>query len=284
MSERVLPIAFACQGATLIGLLHAPERAKRRGVVIVLGAPQYRAGSHRQFLLLARDLTATGFPVLRFDYRGIGDSEGDFAGFEAVHDDIKAAIDTLFDHVPELEDVVLWGLCDGASAIAFYAAGDPRVSGAILVNPWVRSDVTVAQARVKHYYRERLLSPALWRKILSGRFRAGASLRGLAANLRVSRRRGAAGGNGESASANLPARIGQSIQAFGGRVLVVLCGGDLTAQEFDEAVLKSHAMSAWLSRANVTVRRLAGANHTYSTREWRTQVHTWIRDWLDAGP
>ena len=47
-----------------------------RGVLIVTGGPQYRAGSHRQFVLLARFLAARGMAVLRFDYRGMGDSEG----------------------------------------------------------------------------------------------------------------------------------------------------------------------------------------------------------------
>jgi alpha/beta superfamily hydrolase len=45
-------------------------------VLVIVGGPQYRAGSHRQFTLLARSLAEQGFAVLRFDYRGMGDSTG----------------------------------------------------------------------------------------------------------------------------------------------------------------------------------------------------------------
>ena len=48
----------------------------------MVGGPQYRVGSHRQFTLMARAFAAAGYPVLRFDYRGIGDSEGESRGFE----------------------------------------------------------------------------------------------------------------------------------------------------------------------------------------------------------
>jgi len=76
-------VVYECQGQRCVGLVHAPGAASI-GVVIVVGGPQYRVGSHRQFLLLARSLAADGVPVLRFDYRGMGDSEGDIRDFENV--------------------------------------------------------------------------------------------------------------------------------------------------------------------------------------------------------
>ena len=79
----------------------------------MVGGPQYRVGSHRQFVLLARDLAADGFPVFRFDYRGMGDSEGEFRGFEHVEDDIAAAVEAFRSASPGLREIVLWGLCDG---------------------------------------------------------------------------------------------------------------------------------------------------------------------------
>ncbi|WP_229425323.1 hydrolase 1, exosortase A system-associated [Massilia sp. Se16.2.3] len=104
-------------------------------MLVVVGGPQYRAGSHRQFTLLARDLADAGIPALRFDYRGMGDSEGDLQTFEHVEDDLRAAIDRFFLEVPGMREVVLWGLCDGASAAAMYAPQDARVSGLVLLNP-----------------------------------------------------------------------------------------------------------------------------------------------------
>ena len=76
MSVEEVPFIFDCQGESLIGILHQPVNAASIGILIVVGGPQYRVGSHRQFLLLARSLSANDIPVLRFDYRAMGDSGG----------------------------------------------------------------------------------------------------------------------------------------------------------------------------------------------------------------
>ena len=110
--ERAL--AFDCGGERLYGILSLPGHAASgaRGVLVVVGGPQYRAGSHRQFTLLARDLAQDGVPVLRFDYRGMGDSEGTIRPFDDVEDDLRAAIDAFMAASPGLREVVLWGLCE----------------------------------------------------------------------------------------------------------------------------------------------------------------------------
>ena len=82
MKERCL--SFECGGETLLGILHEPRIHKETGVLVIVGGPQYRVGSHRQFVLMARALANVGYAVLRFDYRGMGDSTGCPRGFEAV--------------------------------------------------------------------------------------------------------------------------------------------------------------------------------------------------------
>jgi len=91
--SRMRPVEFSCEGDLLSGILHSGAADARTGVVIVVGGPQTRIGSHRQFLLLANALAAAGHPCLRFDYRGMGDSEGEPRDFEAVDADIRAAVD-----------------------------------------------------------------------------------------------------------------------------------------------------------------------------------------------
>ena len=47
---------FPCGDATLLGIISVPDSADDTGVVVIVGGPQYRVGSHRQFVLLARSL------------------------------------------------------------------------------------------------------------------------------------------------------------------------------------------------------------------------------------
>ena len=89
LGERGL--VFASGEQRLVGVLARPEDAGDVAVLIMVGGPQYRVGSHRQFTLLARDLSRHGYTSLRFDYAGMGDSEGQRARFDAVHADVDAA-------------------------------------------------------------------------------------------------------------------------------------------------------------------------------------------------
>jgi hypothetical protein len=81
-----------------------------------------------------------------------------------------------------VERVVLWGLCDAASAALDYwhSARDSRVAAMALLNPWVRSETTLAKAHIKHYYAQRIVSREFWSKLFAGRFAPGEALREMA--------------------------------------------------------------------------------------------------------
>ena len=182
-------LVFHCGSDRLVGILHAPVAESRPiGVVIVVGGPQYRVGSHRQFVLMARALGRAGYPVLRFDHRGIGDSDGAVRSFENLDDDIRAALDLLCAEIPSLRSCVILGLCDAAAATLMYCLKDSRLEGLILANPWVRSESGQARAYVRHYYGRRLLQWDFWRKVAMGQFDAMGSLRDLTRKLWVSSR------------------------------------------------------------------------------------------------
>lgn len=278
VTETCVP--FACAGDALVGVLSRPDAPCDTGVVIVVGGPQYRAGAHRQFVLLARQLAAAGFPVLRFDCRGMGDGAGEPRDFESTGDDIAAAIGALQQHLPALRRIVLWGLCDGASAALLYLhdTPDPRVHGLCLANPWVRSEASLARTHVKHYYLQRLASGEFWRKLLRGGLSAGAVAE-LAGKLWAS---AVPAGGRRSPAAALPyqERMARAWATFPGPILLLLSGRDYTAKEFIDSAAAHPAWRDNLARPTVTRLDLAEADHTFSSTPARRQAEEATVAWL----
>ncbi len=285
MNYRDHALRIGCEDTELIAIASVPQQPLARGVLVVVGGPQYRAGSHRQFTLLSRSLAGQGIATMRFDYRGMGDSGGATRDFAAVDTDIRAAIDAFFAAVPQLREVVIWGLCDAASAAMFYARHDARVSGLVLLNPWARTDAGLAKATLKHYYRDRLFDPALWKKIFSGQFAVGAAAASFGRQLRaafVPRPARTLAAPGDDCTLPLPERMLAGLSGFTGQVLLIVCPADLTAQEFIDM---SNASSDWqklLNNSRIARHSLAGADHTFSRREWRDTVANWTGEWVTS--
>ncbi|MCX7886823.1 MAG: alpha/beta fold hydrolase [Verrucomicrobiae bacterium] len=73
------PVLFECKGQQIVGMLHLPDgRNKVPGVLLLHGFTGHKAEIHRMFVKLSRRLMAQGIGSLRFDFRGCGDSGGEF--------------------------------------------------------------------------------------------------------------------------------------------------------------------------------------------------------------
>ncbi|MEE9423656.1 MAG: hydrolase 1, exosortase A system-associated [Methylococcales bacterium] len=284
-----IPLIFSCEANSLCAMAHIPQPSKQCGVLIVVGGPQYRVGSHRQFLLLARELASNGFPVLRFDYTGMGDSEGEQKTFENIDADLRAAIDVFYQQHSDLKNIVIWGLCDAASAALFYAYQDQRVKGLVLLNPWVYTTQGAAKTYLKHYYLQRLLSRELWSKIFSGKFDAVASIASLVSMIKkmlsISPSK-----NFDKEHTNaiqaispdlpLPERMKQGLERFEYPVLCILSGHDLTASEFKELIAANSDWQQLFNQQRIQRLNFDESDHTFSRAVWRNQVSEWTIDWL----
>ena len=126
-------------GELLFAGIHSPAVPTARGVVMCHPLGEEKLWAHRVFVSLARELAAAGFAVMRFDFRGEGDSDRAFenSDFETRIDDANFAISSLREALPSVEDVTLIGLRLGAAVAAATAARRPDISRLILWDPVV---------------------------------------------------------------------------------------------------------------------------------------------------
>lgn len=263
---------FNCADCRLIGITTRPETSSEIGVLILVGGPQYRAGSHRQFTLLARQLAAHGIAAMRFDYRGMGDSEGDAQTFETVDEDIRAAINTFLERVPSIHRVAIWGLCDAASSALLYAHTDARVSRLILLNPWVHTEAGSARAQLKYYYLARLSQRSFWTKLLTGKVKMIQSVGDLKQSAQSMANSDEKPGDPRHGSPGYIARMLHGLQAFQGEILVILSGNDLVAQEYISLTQRDKSWKKTCASSRITRWILKEANHTFSSQTWRDEV------------
>lgn len=256
-------VTFHLGAEPMLGILHQAVQSVDTAVLVIVGGPQYRVGSHRQFVELSRYLAAKNISSLRFDLSGMGDSYGAKNEFDQLDTQIKAAIDCLFDSIPKLRKVVLWGLCDGASASLLYAHTDPRVSAMFLLNPWLEDPAAERAVMLKHYYVKRLFSADFWRKLLGGKLNIKGSLTD-------------AGRLVQSPQQTQPAssyqqRMLEGAERFDGKIRFVLSGRDLIAQSFATCVNRSKKWSTVMD-SKCALTELKQANHTFSTADYKRQV------------
>ena len=209
-------LTFASEGVELAASLDGT--GGRTGLLLVTGGSQTRVGSHRMYERLAKSLAQLGYPCLRYDRRGVGDSGGEDPGFRGSAPDLKAAASLFRRESPGLERMFGLGLCDGATAIALFGA-EAKLDGLILVNPWlVEADSgEPAPAAIRAHYRRRLLSREGWKKLLSGAVDYRKLLRGIR---RISAKQQAS---------SLALDTAAALAGSGLRAWTILAEGDATA-------------------------------------------------------
>lgn len=276
---REQALLLQAAGVPLLGVLSQPAQGEAcAGLVFLVGGPQVRTGAHRLFTRLARQLAAQGVASLRLDLRGMGDSPAHSTrDFQAADAEIEAAAAALRAHAGNAP-LALLGLCDGASAALLHLqrGNAAQVAGLVLVNPWVDDAQAAARARVNHHYRERLLSPAFWRRLLQGGVARGA-LREAWQTWRQARQAAS-----EPQAQTLSAALTQALTQARQPLLLLLSDSDATAQGFAQFLQQLPQPPARLQP-----QWLQGADHTLSSpaafQAAAAAVQAWLGDMLASG-
>jgi len=130
VTDRILSIALPGPAGRLEGLWKDPVPPARGSAVFAHPHPRGGGTLHSKVVYRAcRALTAAGFGTLRFNFRGVGASEGVFDEGRGETEDVRAAFDEAVRRggVP----LVAGGFSFGSAAALRASAGDPRVAAFI---------------------------------------------------------------------------------------------------------------------------------------------------------
>lgn len=249
-----LQLSFACGSRKLAGTFDMAPGST--GLLLVSGGNELRSGAFSGQARLAAEIARAGFPVFRFDRRGVGDSEGENRGFRKSEKDIRAALEAFRAIAPQVNRVVGFGNCDAASALML--AGGAGCDGLLLSNPWTiegdeEADATPPPDAIRARYAEKLKNPREIARLLKGGVDFGKLAKGVAKSLRPA-----------AQPSGLVNEMAAGLENFQGPVRILLAEADRTAQVFD---------SRW-DKADSRVSRCAGAGHAYvepHAREWLRQ-------------
>ncbi|NQX88208.1 MAG: hydrolase 1, exosortase A system-associated [Halioglobus sp.] len=268
-------IIFDCGDDRLVGVATLPHVEAEIGVIILVGGPQYRVGSHRQFTQLGRSLGEVGIPSFRFDFAGRGDSEGKARSFDQTHDDITAAVEAFCLAADSVSRIVLWGLCDAASSAMIHAYRHPQISGMVLLNPWVHAGEYAPDVKLSYFYRPFLADSSRWRNTLAARKKIIPKLRELV-------RDGVALVENRSAAYDQPfvQQMFDGLRLFRHEVLIVLSAEDLTATEFRSLVSNNPEWTKLIAGPSIKTLTVNGADHTFSKAIWKEQVAQLTIEWI----
>ena len=138
----IKPVMFTNQGQLLMGVLHVPDKLRPKtkfpGIVMFHGFTGNKVEAHRFFIHVARSLCSSGFVVLRFDFRGSGDSDGEFEDMtlpDEVSDAEKAITFLMRRRYVDRRKIGVIGLSMGGRVAAILASRDKRIKFAILYSP-----------------------------------------------------------------------------------------------------------------------------------------------------
>ncbi len=296
------------QGLMLHGMLHVPSANVARGVCLLLLSPgiKGRVGPHRLYLKIAARLVPMGFHVLRFDFFGLGDSEGELdedvladmyntiQGGRYVDDTIAAMNWMQAEH--GIIRFVGSGLCGGSITALLTAARDLRVLSLLGIGlpvvldggeaNWGRFLTNQQAKQARRGFFARLLRPSSWRKFLTGRSNYRVIWRVLCRILGLTKLLGIE----PEAKAGTPivddtnplfAPAFLKLIESGRPALLVYSGGDRLQSQFEEKFEARYRDRMDTTHRGYRLHTIANANHIMSDAAWTGEMCDVAATWLD---
>lgn len=311
------PVTFQNRdGMTLFGIVHEPDpNAAISDTAIILLSPgvKMRVAPHRLYNVMAKRFCEEGFRVFRFDFHGLGDSEGDrpekFLADLYGHVQVGCYIDDTIAAMDWMESrygvrkFVLGGLCGGAITGLLTAPRDERVAGLLALGiPVILDSTAIDQSRyitagqmgrLREGYLKRLMSPGAWLRLLSFRsdFRLILKVFGAILPKRrdanhdtaptVDRESSAASQSADNFNPHFPRAFFHMMES-GRPILLLFSGADRLHWEFEEKFAQPFRERLQQYRHGYTLDVIQNANHILSSSESKQAMLEAACGWLGS--
>jgi len=306
----VSAVSFAnAQGQTLFGTLHRPARPDAALPVVVLLSPgvKMRVGPGRLYVPLTEMLCAQGYTVLRFDFFGLGDSEGELTEklLPDVYNHIEVGryVDDTLAAMRWLREAhgvrrfVLGGLCGGAITALLAAERDASVEGLLSLGMTVTlasnaatpgKYLTAAQLEGRFRgYMMKLLKPGAWWRLLTLQSDYSVIWHSV---LRKFVKKPPAKAVATNAAEIPPEQRGNANPLFppayfkflerGGKAFMLFSGKDRLQSEYEEKFVQPFAARLQPFAPQIEQHIVPDANHVLSLHEWQREMVDASRAWM----
>jgi len=133
------PIVLEVSGKKVFGVLHRPKVSEKVPAVLLChGLAGNKVGKYRAYVKLAEALVRSGIAALRIDFRGLGDSEGEFDETtpKTKIDDALAALNYLFSHQDiDAQRVGIFGRSFGGTIVLEASRKNSKVKSIVVWAP-----------------------------------------------------------------------------------------------------------------------------------------------------
>ena len=299
-------ISFPYKGERLFGILHEPESGATRpslGFVFPHSGARGRLGCTFHYPFFARALARQGYPVLRWDPPGLGDSAGAIETgptkdlYRSIQSgryvgDTLVAIEELR-RLASPQRIVLFGVCGGAiTALESAAVADDVAGAAILSIPVMldsaeqnlteRLPPEYARKHLMALYARKLLSPRAWWRFVTRQSDMDVIKPYFNAALRSTRRP-------QEATSAAPAGVQSNPHFFEAaravikrkrRAIVIFGEGDRFRWEFEREFRNVDWRQNPAYDALWELHLLKDCNHMLTMREWQEQAMQLVLQWL----
>lgn len=299
-------VYFNSDGLRLYGILHIPDNdviIKKTWINILNPGLKNRVSPNRLNIKIARMLCKKGFYVLRFDPKGIGDSEGDISNNSDLRADLWGDIQkglfvedtlasiTFLTNTINIQSVVLIGVCGGAITAILSAHRNKNINGLILVDTPIRittsdmrlSNIIIENAQYKEILKN-IFKKNSWSKLykLHGSDNVYSFINHISRNiLKRLMKLFIFNNNMQHVSERFNYEFFHAFNILVKKIdiLFIFSENDVTFREWNEDM--GQYIKKFQNKKYFQIKTIKNANHVYTEEEWQSELFKNIDNWIE---